>query len=189
MLDDKTKGVLLLDGRMQNVPVSILIDSGSTHSFVSQLLLAKLKSVSLIKTGVSVKVANGGVMKCSTTWPQAEWCIQGLWFQHELKVLPIHTYDLILGMDWLEFHSPMKVHWHYKWLSITYQGSSVMLYGSSSSQWDGLLIQVAPVDHTEREAPVSALSPDIAALLDQFPHVVLALATLPPLAPVIMQFH
>jgi hypothetical protein len=122
-------------------------------------------------------------MQCSATWPQAEWCIQGCWFQHDLKVLPIHTYDLILGMDWLEFHSPMKVHWHYKWLSITYQGSSVMLYGSSSSQWDGLLIQVAPVDHTEREAPVSALSPDIAALLDQFPHVVLALATLPPPCP------
>jgi hypothetical protein len=32
------------------VPVSILIGSRSTHSFVSQLLLVKLKSVSLTET-------------------------------------------------------------------------------------------------------------------------------------------
>jgi hypothetical protein len=59
---------------------------------------------------MSVKVANGGVMSCSLFWPTTEWSIHDYMFQQELKVLPLHNYDLILGMDWLEHHSPMKVH-------------------------------------------------------------------------------
>jgi hypothetical protein len=44
------KGVLQLIGVIQQVEVSILIDSGSTHSFVSQFVLPKFASVVLQET-------------------------------------------------------------------------------------------------------------------------------------------
>ena len=36
-----------------------------------------------------------------------------------MKVLALSTYDAILGMDWLEEHSPMRVDWRAKHLLIT----------------------------------------------------------------------
>jgi hypothetical protein len=46
-----------------------------------------------------------------------------------LKVLPLQCYDIILGMDWLEQHSPMVVDWKKKLLSFDYQGEKVVLQG------------------------------------------------------------
>lgn len=82
-----------------------MIDSGNTHSFISQFLLPKLNAVLLTNTHVYVKVANDWEMGCSSTWREAEWSIQDYLFNQELKVLPLHTYDLILDMDWLETQS------------------------------------------------------------------------------------
>lgn len=83
-----------------------------------------------METQFKVKVANGGIMQCSSVVPQVEWRIQGYVFQQDLKVLPLQHYDMILGMDWLEAYSPMRVHWRQKWLSITYNRSLVTLYGA-----------------------------------------------------------
>jgi hypothetical protein len=37
--------------------------------------------------------------------------IQDMVFRANLKLLPLPYYDVILGIDWLELHSPMKVDW------------------------------------------------------------------------------
>ena len=58
---------------------------------------------------MSVRVANGDVMQCSTFLPGAIWTIQQYQFHHDLRVLPLTAYDIILGMDWLQLFSPMKV--------------------------------------------------------------------------------
>jgi hypothetical protein len=55
--------------------------------------------------------------------PAAEWSIhQGTQFVTDLKVLPLPYYDMIIGMDWLEWHSPMKVDWLSKWIVINHKG-------------------------------------------------------------------
>lgn len=46
-----------------------------------------------------------------------------------LKILPLKCYDIIVGLDWLEISSPMKVHWSEKWMSFYYQGKKVKLQG------------------------------------------------------------
>jgi hypothetical protein len=35
-----------------------------------------------------------------------------------LKILPLSFYDVIVGMDWLESNSPMRVDWLNKWIEI-----------------------------------------------------------------------
>ena len=42
----------------------------------------------------------------------------GGYFQKNLKVLPLDCYDAIIGMDWLQAHSPMQVDWIRKWMII-----------------------------------------------------------------------
>jgi hypothetical protein len=41
----------------------------------------------------------------------AEWELQGCTFTYDFKVSPLVHFDVILGYDWLEAFSPMKVHW------------------------------------------------------------------------------
>jgi hypothetical protein len=47
----------------------------------------------------------------------------------DARVLDITTYDLILGMDWLELYSPMTCDWLLKWIEFDYQGQRVKLQG------------------------------------------------------------
>ena len=54
--------------------------------------------------------ADGGQMVSDTFVPQLKWFVQGHTFSYDARVLPIQGYDLILGADWLEDHSPMWIH-------------------------------------------------------------------------------
>lgn len=54
----------------------------------------------------------------------------GVTFTTDLfKLLPLSGYDLILGMDWLEGHSPMSIRWVYKWLEFEHKGKIMKLQG------------------------------------------------------------
>lgn len=98
------------DGRLGSIPVNILLDSGSTHTFVSAALATDHPGVQHLIPPVHVKVANGQILQCSQFIPDAEWSVQGIPFRTDLKLLPLSSYDMILGMDWLSSHSPMRVH-------------------------------------------------------------------------------
>jgi hypothetical protein len=53
----------------------------------------------------------------------------GLTFATNIKILPLGGYDMILGMEWLESHNPMYVHWVKKWMKFDYNQSQVTLGG------------------------------------------------------------
>lgn len=54
---------------------------------------------------------------------------QGQTFVSDLKVLPIGCYDIILGMDCLESHSPMEIDWVKKWMAFEHKGYRIKLQG------------------------------------------------------------
>ncbi|WVZ55602.1 hypothetical protein U9M48_006242 [Paspalum notatum var. saurae] len=68
------------------------------------------------------------------------------------EVLPLQHYDLILGMDWLEAHSSMQIHWKFKWLLIPYQEQLDQFAQSVPAEISSLLHEFAPLF-----APVSGL--------------------------------
>ena len=61
--------------------------------------------------------------------PQFSWWTQGYTFSQDSKVLSLGWYDLILGGDWLEDHSPMWVHWHQRLMRFTHEGRHLALQG------------------------------------------------------------
>ncbi|CAO2168369.1 unnamed protein product [Urochloa humidicola] len=109
---------MTLRGLIQGKEIAILVDSGSSHTFVSDTLSLSLLGVIPMESDVKVQVADGGLLHCSAFIPKASWSVHGYEFQSNLKVLPLSSYDMILGLDWLEQHSPMKVHWKHKWMQI-----------------------------------------------------------------------
>lgn len=94
----------------------ILIDSGSSHSFVSDVVARNLHGATRTASPLKVRVANGGIMLCDWEFPACEWLTHGESFISNLKVLPLGSYDVILGMDWLACFSPMQVDWALKWM-------------------------------------------------------------------------
>jgi len=124
-----TTKTLKLMGSLRGHPVVILIDSGSTHTFVSTGLAAQLAGCSQVLTPLTVKVANGNQLICNTEFVDMSWSVQSYTFTSTLRVLPIQHYDMIVGMDWLEQFSPMQVHWAEKWLLIPYNNNMVRLQG------------------------------------------------------------
>lgn len=102
-----TPKTLKLYGSVQGHGVVILIDSGSTHTFISHTLASKLHGSTIVPIPVTVHVANGHQLTCQTEFLDMPWPVQNCTFQSTLKVLPLLHYDMIVGMEWLDRFSPM----------------------------------------------------------------------------------
>lgn len=111
----------------------MLVDSRSTHTFVSHKVAALFDSVTPLPAPVLVRVADGGELVCSDYIPNYKWWAQGFHCRTNMRVLPLGTYDVILDMDWLEHHSPMEVHWRSKTLAFDHNSSRITLKGIATS--------------------------------------------------------
>lgn len=184
LLNKRGGGVKTLQfrGIFLHQPVTILVDSGSSASFISEQLVSQLSVDQVQCLSVSVRVANGTILHCSAHLPDAVWTIQQYQFTHNLKILPLTQYDIIIGMDWLQRFSPMKVDWLHRWLLILHKGTSVKLQGTIPEDVvhdQELLVQIFSLSSDEA-ALVVQLPPEISALLTEFPSLVTPPHTLPP---------
>lgn len=118
-----------LHGSVASQDVLILVDSGSSASFIGDHLNGIMNKAKKLHQPLRVKVADGGELQCNSVIPECEWLCQGRTFYSELKVLPLSGYDIILGMDWLKQFSPMTLHWAQKWMAFNYKGRLVHLQG------------------------------------------------------------
>jgi hypothetical protein len=173
-----------LVGSIQDKVISVLVDSGSTSSFISSTVAARLTDVTPLPSPSFVQVAGGGILCCNSVIKNAIWAVSGYSFQSELRVLPLAAYDVIIGMDWLEQHSPMKVHWKDKWLEIPYHGHTIALRGEAPPPADQVLLQICfATDDGPIESSVSLLPEEIQSLVSQFSSLFEEPSSLPPSRP------
>ncbi|XP_012702816.1 uncharacterized protein LOC101763062 isoform X2 [Setaria italica] len=165
---------------IQGLTVHILVDSGSSHTFISQELADKLSGVQPNCSAMNVQVANDNTLHCSSHLPNASWSINGYAFHGDMKTLSISSYDMILGLDWLEQFSPMKVHWKQRWIAIPYADPTVVLYGESSLLPKGSIIQVCSVEVTVTDPVQVNLPYEVQQLIEEFASVFSVPTDLPP---------
>jgi hypothetical protein len=92
---------------VENQILLILVDSGSTDSFLNEAILPRLHCSSQKTAPVSVKLANDDTLVCDQIVPNFSLWIQGETFHTTMYVLPLGAYDAILGVDWLKQHGPI----------------------------------------------------------------------------------
>jgi hypothetical protein len=119
-------------------------------------------------------------MQCTEELVSAEWSVQGYSFHSNLKILPLTSFDMIMGMDWLEAFSPMKIHWLQRWISFPYGRSTAVLHGLSPSNPDCQLLQLLLVAQESPDAQFDAISPAVQPVLQQFQHLFSEPTELPP---------
>jgi hypothetical protein len=121
--------VLQVRALVNNKVMLILIDSGSSHSFVSDAFLQTVSIQPVPTAARQVKLANGEIMITDQWVPELHWWADGQTLQSDMKVLPLGVYDAILGYDWLSSHSPMQCHWDTKTIHFVDKGRNITLKG------------------------------------------------------------
>jgi hypothetical protein len=94
----------------------ILVDSSSSHSFVSKSFMCQAGVKATDASPVQARVENGEILRSDTQVQNMEWWTQGYTFHSDMRVLELAAYDAILWYDWLKQHSPMVCHWEMKTL-------------------------------------------------------------------------
>lgn len=126
----------------------------------------------------SVKVAGGGLLQCTHYVPDCKWLYNNSEFCTSFKILPLKSYDGIVGMDWLSHHSPQIVDWNQKWLAFQHKGSWICLQGHVSTKFACIVVELQlVVDTSQLNSPIPA---KIQEILQQFAHVFSTPTGLPP---------
>uniref|UniRef100_A0ACD5TPA9 Uncharacterized protein n=1 Tax=Avena sativa TaxID=4498 RepID=A0ACD5TPA9_AVESA len=136
---------LRLRALIGNQILLILVDSGSS-SFINTHMIDRIKCQVQDTEPIPVKIADGSFMQCNKFVPSLSWWCQGQTFTTDMKILDLGAYDAILGMDWLELHSPMVTDWKNHSLAFQYNNSFITLKGV-----------LAPATNSIREFPVEQL--------------------------------
>jgi hypothetical protein len=96
-------------GTIHGGKLLMLLDSRSSHYFLNANVVDAIPGVQSLAQPLSITVANGNNLQCSSELPDTDWEVQGLSFKSTFKLIPLPCYDAILGMDWLQAFSPMFV--------------------------------------------------------------------------------
>lgn len=171
---------MCLLGSIQGEHIRLLIDSGSSHTFISSELASKLSGVSSIPFPLKVQVANGHTLLCNSCIFQAIWTISAYEFCSDLKVLDLSSFDTIVGMDWLTQFSPMNVHWGQKWMAIPYAGSTTMLFGDMEQLPEGSLLQIFSAQVQSAHDASDVVPAEVQQVMDKFASVFAVPIELPP---------
>jgi hypothetical protein len=101
--DDHQSSVVEIEGKINDTQISILIDPGATLSYITPNVVGsnKLKKLKHAKPWL-VQLATGTKRKVIDFILDFEFILDGQTINTNLNILPLGSYDMIIGMDWLE---------------------------------------------------------------------------------------
>jgi hypothetical protein len=127
---DHQASIVELEGMIANHPISILIDPSSNLSYVAPQTAnkCKLQPIRHVKPWL-VQLSTGTKRKVAEAIPTCQFIMGGLPTRETLNLLPLGSYDLLIGMDWLASHKT-KMHCYHKTLEcVKEEGRKMTLQG------------------------------------------------------------
>ena len=102
---DHQSTVVEVTGNIVEQSISILVDPGSTHSYITPRVveICAFKKVRHSKSWL-VQLATGTKRNVSEVVEKFPLAMNGLITCVDMNVLPLGSYDVLIGMDWLEAH-------------------------------------------------------------------------------------
>lgn len=116
-------------GQIKNHPVSVLIDSGSTHNFVQDRIAKQLGLPLESNHSFQVLVGNGEQLPCSSFSPQIPLQLDSHKFLVDIFVLPLSGAELVLGVQWLKTLGPILTDYEALTMKFVKEGQRVQLLG------------------------------------------------------------
>ncbi|XP_019171199.1 PREDICTED: uncharacterized protein LOC109166765 [Ipomoea nil] len=97
-------------GFVQRQKILILVDSGSTHSFLDPKLLSQLRKDPVKASPLTVTIANGEQVRSDSVCLGLNWEVQGEEFTKDFRLLNLRGCDMVLGMDWIDLYALIQLH-------------------------------------------------------------------------------
>ncbi|XP_074343112.1 uncharacterized protein LOC141680927 [Apium graveolens] len=130
---NRSIGTIRLQGVLKGKRISILIDSGSTHSFIDSGLVKQLGLIAEVVLPLIVSVADGSRIIVDSICKKLEFTIQGHKFSNDLRLFPLGGSDLILGVDWLKQFNPITLDYAELRITLVKEGVPITLQGDTTT--------------------------------------------------------
>jgi hypothetical protein len=94
-----------VEGKINNQPIAILIDSGASHSYLDPKMVERfqLPKRKLGKPWL-VQLATGAKRKINEMVKACPMNMNGMNTKEDLNIIPLGSYDCLIGMDWMDKH-------------------------------------------------------------------------------------
>eukprot|EP00253_Pinus_taeda_P018132 PITA_18132 len=93
------------EGKISNLTISVLIDPGATLSYVNPKVVERCNLQSAkFKNPWLVQLATGAKRRVTAKINDCSFTIADQPITADLNILPLGSYDILIGMDWLEKH-------------------------------------------------------------------------------------
>jgi hypothetical protein len=94
-----------VEGKIINHPVAILIDLGAIHCYIDPKIVDRLH-LEKTKLGKSslVQLATGTKRRIHDMVIGCSISLNGMNTNDEINIIPFGSYDILIGMDWLDNH-------------------------------------------------------------------------------------
>jgi predicted aspartyl protease len=108
-LDDRQEeyqsNMIEVEGKIINQPITILIDSRASHFYIDPNIVDRLhlEKNKLGKT-ILVQLATGTKRRIHDMVKSCSISLNGVNTSIDLNIIPLGSYDILIGMDWLDKH-------------------------------------------------------------------------------------
>lgn len=103
----RTKEMMQMRINIGGASFLALLDSGSSHNFITEEAAARTDLVLVPQRGMRVTVANGDRVACPGVYRATPFLIEGEDFAADFYALPLAGYDVVLGTRWLATLGPI----------------------------------------------------------------------------------
>ena len=128
--EDHQSTVVKVAGKIVEQYVSILIDPSSNHSYITPRVveICAFKKLNNRKSWL-VQLSTGTKRKVSEVVEKCPLVMNGLVTCVDLNVLPLGSYDVLIGMDWLEAHKVKLDYYNKTFECMDEEGNIVVVKG------------------------------------------------------------
>ncbi|GJY71259.1 retrotransposon gag domain, retroviral aspartyl protease [Tanacetum coccineum] len=116
-------------GMLHSTEVLILIDGGSTHNFISDVLVNELKLATQPLAPFGVQIGNGDVIRCGQICKSLPVQINDLKITEDFHPFSLGGADLVLGIQWLATLNTVQANWKELFMIFSIDGKRYKLEG------------------------------------------------------------
>ncbi|XP_027118691.1 uncharacterized protein [Coffea arabica] len=187
---------LKMQGLLKGKTISVMVDTGSTNSFLNSTLLNTMTLRTVKMTPLRATIADGTTISSELYCPNVTWSIQGYNFSFPLVIMELGTWDMILGLDWMVQYSPITFDFKQLMIKLSEEDGEMVLKGAAEQpsiklvrgkaikkfmqQKHRTLASICSVPEDSNSDDVNSLPSEISELLHQFSDIFAEPTQLPP---------
>jgi hypothetical protein len=119
-----------VEGKINDQPIAILIDSGASHSYLDLKMVERFQ-LTRSKLGKPwfVQLATWEKMKINEMVKACPMEMNGMRTKVDLNIIPLGSYDFLIGMDWLDQHHVVLDYYNNTFTCLDEQGNLRIVQG------------------------------------------------------------